>query len=123
MKALAEFWPLLLTAGCGFLVFAVVRLARRFSPGSLSAGPKVPPNAVDAGQSETAADLRKIERRLDTRPESLIKRIEGSCHEVGVSTAGIAPNTSPERHIEILLDRLEHQLELTTPVTNTTEQR
>jgi len=113
MTVLADAWPLLLIAGFGLVLFAVVRLIRRFSPGAVSAGPKMPPNAANTGQSDAAADLRRIERRLDTRPESLIERIEGSCHEVGVSTAGVAPGTSAERHIEILLDRLEHELGFT----------
>ncbi len=111
MTALADLWPLVLVAGCGFLVFAVARLARRFSPGALSAGPKAPPDSTNLGQSDLADDLRRIDRRLDTRPESLIRRVEQSCHELGVATHGIAAG-DPQAHLEILLQRLEAQLEL-----------
>ncbi len=111
MTALADLWPLVLVAGCGFLVFAVARLARRFSPGALSAGPKAPPDATNLGQSDLADDLRRIDRRLDTRPESLILRVEQSCHELGVATHGIAAE-NPEAHLELLLQRLEAELEL-----------
>lgn len=118
MTALADLWPLVLVAGCGFLVFAVTRLARRFSPGALSAGPKRPPDAMHLGQSDLADDLRRIDRRLDTRPESLIRRVEHSCHELGVATHGIAVGDA-EAHLEILLQRLEAHLELGSLVAST----
>ena len=54
MSALADLWPLLVVAGCGFLFYAVIRLARRFSPGSVSAGPKTPPDATHLGRSDLA---------------------------------------------------------------------
>lgn len=111
VTAIADIWPLLVIAASGFLVFAVVRLARRFSPGALSAGPRTPPDARHLGQSELADDLRTIERRLDTRPDSLIARIEQSCRELGVRTDGVA-DVPPHLHIDVLLQRLEHHLEL-----------
>ncbi len=125
MSALAELWPLLLVAGCAGFVFAAARLGRRFSPGALSAGPRLPPDPTNLGHSELADDLRRIDRRLDTRPVSLIRRLEHSCHELGVAVAdvtspdGRVPN--PEAHIEILLRRLEAQLELgSMPATDPT---
>lgn len=115
MSALADVWPLLVVAGCGFLFYAVIRLARRFSPGSVSAGPKTPPDATHLGRSDLADDLRRIERRLDTRPASMIRRIEESCHELGVSThvQPVGPTAlEPQIHIDLLLERLETQLQL-----------
>jgi len=116
MKVIADLWPLLLVAGCGFLVYAIVRLTKRFSPGAISAGPKRPPDATHLGQSELADDLRRIDRRLDTRPDSLIKRIQRSCIELGVPVHGIVNQVGgavpPEQHIESLLARLEAHLEL-----------
>ena len=116
MSALADLWPLLVVAGCGFCAYAIVRLARRFSPGSINAGPKKPPDASHLGQSELADDLRRIERRLDTRPESLIRRIEQSCQELGVPIDGVTPAgqapVAPELHIDLLLHRLETHLQL-----------
>lgn len=111
MTTIADIWPLLVIAACGILVFAVIRLARRLSPGALNAGPRTPPDARPLGQSDMADDLRTIERRLDTRPDSLIARIERSCRELGVPTEDIA-DTPPEAHIDLLLQRLEHHLEL-----------
>jgi hypothetical protein len=122
MTAIADLWPLLLIAGCGFLVYALLRLTRRFSPGAVSAGPRLPAGAINAGQSEVADDLRHIERRLDTRPDSLIHRIEESCRELGVATNdGATPDGVPmsvEQHIGLLLDRLEARLELPPIVTD-----
>lgn len=110
MKAVADLWPLLIIAGFAFCVYAVIRLARRFSPGAVSAGPKTPPDSLIKGQTEAAEDLRTIEKRLDTRPGSMIQRIEASCLELGVPVDGITSGTSPERHIDHLLFRLETHL-------------
>lgn len=125
MKVLADLWPLLLAAGCGLLVYAIVRLTRRFSPGSVSAGPKRPPDATNLGQSDLADDLRRIERRLDTRPASIIQRIERSCREVGVRTDGVIATdggpVSPEEHIDVLLRRVEAYLELPPIMTTPTQ--
>lgn len=112
MTVLADLWPLFVVAGFAFCVYAVIRLAGRFSPGAVSAGPKTPPDSLIKGQTETAEDLRTIEQRLDTRPGSLIQRVEASCRELGVSVDGIPPGGAPETHIDILLRRLEHQLGL-----------
>lgn len=110
MKTLAELWPLLVTAGLGFCLYAVIRLAKRYSPGAVSAGPKTPPDSLIKGQTETAEDLRSIEQRLDTRPGSMIVRIQSSCNELGVSVHDIPPGLEPERHIDLLLGRLEAHL-------------
>lgn len=112
MKVFADLWPLVIFAGFAFVVYAVIRLTRRFSPGAVSAGPKTPPDSLITGKTETADDLRKIESRLDTRPDSLIERIETSCAELGVSVLGIPHTTPPEQHIDELLRRLEAHLGL-----------
>lgn len=112
MKIFADLWPLLIVAGFGFLLYAVIRITRRFSPGAVSAGPKVPPDSLIKGQTEAAEDLRTIEKRLDTRPGSMIQRIEASCAEVGVAVDGISAAVTPEEHIDILLRRLEAALGL-----------
>jgi len=112
METFADLWPLVIIAGVGFCIYAVVRLARRFSPGSVSAGPKTPPDSLIKGQTETAVDLRTIEKRLDTRPGSMIERIQSSCAELGVAVDGIPPGTPPEQHIDVLLQRLEAHLGL-----------
>ncbi len=112
MKTIADLWPLLVIAGLGFCVYGVIRMARRFSPGSVSAGPKTPPDSLIKGQTEAAEDLRTIEKRLDTRPESMIHRIESSCVELGVPAGGIAPGIAAEQHIDLLLRRLEAHLGL-----------
>ena len=125
MKLIADLWPLLVVAGLAFLVYSVVRLTKRFSPGAVSAGPKRPPDATHLGQSELADDLRRIDRRLDTRPESLIKRIQRSCIELGVPADGIVNPAGgpipPEQHIETLLSRLEVHLELAPMANNNLE--
>lgn len=110
MKTVADLWPLFVTAGFAFCAYAVIRLARRFSPGAVSAGPKTPPASLIKGQTEAAEDLRTIEKRLDTRPGSMIQRIEASCLELGVPVDGITSGTSPEHHIDQLLHRLEAHL-------------
>ncbi len=110
VKAIADLWPLLVIAALGFCAYAVIRLAKRFSPGAVSAGPKAPPDSLIKGQTETAEDLRTIERRLDTRPGSMITRIQSSCAELGVATDGIPPGSAPEHHIDVLLGRLEAHL-------------
>lgn len=112
MKVIADVWPLLIVAGLAFCVYAVIRLTRRFSPGAVSAGPKTPPDSLLTDKTETAEDLRRIEKRLDTRPGSMIERIQSSCVELGVPTEGIPPLTPPERHIDLLLRRLEAHLGL-----------
>ena len=112
MKTLADLWPLLVVAGLAFCVYAVIRLTRRFSPGAVSAGPKTPPDSLISDQTETAEDLRRIEKRLDTRPGSMIERIQSSCVELGVPIDGISPQTLPEQHIDLLLRRLEAHLGL-----------
>lgn len=116
MTAIADVWPLMLVAACGFVAYAILRLTRRFSPGALNAGPKAPPDAVHHGQSDLADDLRRIERRLDTRPDSLIRRIEQSCQQLGVATDDLGSSGGVARpadqHIDLLLDRLEAHLDL-----------
>ncbi len=114
MKVIADVWPLLIVAGLAFCVYAVIRLTRRFSPGAVSAGPKTPPDSLLTDKTETAEDLRRIEKRLDTRPGSMIERIQSSCVELGVPTEGIPPLTQPDQHIDLLLRRLETHLGLGT---------
>jgi len=112
MKLFADLWPLLIVAGLAFGVYAVIRLAGRFSPGAVSAGPKTPPDSLVTGKTDTAENLRTIESRLDTRPESMIERIQTSCTQVGVAIGGIPHSTPPEQHIDELLRRLEAHLGL-----------
>ena len=112
MKAIADLWPLFIIAAVAFCVYAVIRLTKRFSPGAISAGPKTPPASLLSDKIETAEDLRRIEKRLDTRPGSMIERIQASCTELGVPIGGIAHHTPPEEHIELLLHRLEVHLGL-----------
>lgn len=110
MKLFADLWPLFVIAGLCFCLYAVIRLAGRFSQGAVSAGPKTPPDSLIKGQTDTAVDLRTIEKRLDTRPGSMIQRIQQSCAELGVPTRDIPPATAPDQHIDQLLSRLEAHL-------------
>lgn len=112
MTFVADAWPLLVLVALALLLFAVVRLVKRISPGAVGAGPKQPPESLIKSQTDTAEGLRTIATRLDVHPNSMIRRVEGSCRELGVPTDGITADLNPYQQLDILLRRLEAQLGL-----------
>ena len=122
MARFAEVFPLLVFLATLLLAFFAIRLSRRLSRGSQSAGPREVVRPQQVGLQQTPWELSAIDEQLRSGWNArgridLVTTVNRLTTAAGLHDPALQlPTNASDEHISRVVAHLEHHLELTPPV-------
>lgn len=110
VSVVAELFPLIAFLAISVVVVYVLATRNKLALGSQSAGPVLAIVQDVHGLKSQAWDVTSIAANLRGNPEHTLTMVRGYCHTVGLGSSQTLGTS--EHAVEILVDRLERQLEL-----------
>ncbi len=110
MSAVAELFPLVVFLAISVVVVYALVTRNKLALGSQSAGPMVTIVQDVHGLKSQAWDVTSIAANLKGNPEHTLTLVRGYCHSVGLDSSQTLGTS--EHAVEVLVARLEQQLEL-----------
>ena len=110
MSTVAELFPVVAFLAISVVVVYALVTRNKLALGSQSAGPMVAIVQDVHGLKSQAWDVTSIAANLKGSPEHTLTLVRGYCHSVGLDSSQTLGTS--EHEVEVLVARLEQQLEL-----------